>query len=330
MFYKITFSLIAFLLVSVPKAEAHVRYLIDEKTAEKNSGADYGFLINAISDTKNLGLIAWTIAGTILIIIASTRIKIIRNKLNLISQKADSYLVFTPWMLRLSLGIALIGSGSSLNLISPALPGFESFATIQILLGFLIMAGFLVIPASIAAIGIYIYALTQDTYIIGNLDFIAVAIALLVLDNEKPGLDDLLNIPKFSPFCACKKFVPLILRFGIGGAMVFLAIYEKILNPHLSELIVLGFDLQKVVPVSPEMWVFSAGIIEFVIGLFLILGAFTRITSAIAFIVLSLSFFYFGEDVASHITLFGILSVLFVTEGGSFSLDRWSKKFLKA
>lgn len=52
------------------------------------------------------------------------------------------------------------------------------------------------------------------------------------------------------------------------------------------------------------------------------LGLFTRVSAGIAFIVLSLSFFYFGEDVSSHITLFGILSVLFVTQGGAWSLDK--------
>lgn len=330
MFKYISFSLLSLLFLFTNKAEAHVRYLIDEQTADKVSGSDYSFLLNAITDPKNLALITWTIAGLILIIIASTKIKILKNKLKLISEKADSYLVFTPWMLRLSLGIALIGSGSAMNLISPALPGYEVFSTIQVFLGFLVMAGFLVVPASISAIAIYVYAIFQDIYIIGNLDFLAVAIALLVLDNEKPGLDDLLGMPKISPFCHFKKFVPFILRLGIGGAMMYLAIYEKILNPHLSELIVLGFNLQNVIPVSTEMWVFSAGVIEFIIGLFLALGAFTRINSAIAFVVLSLSFFYFGEDVASHITLFGILSVLFVTEGGKLSLDRYLKKFLKS
>ena len=70
------------------------------------------------------------------------------------------------------------------------------------------------------------------------------------------------------------------------------------------------------------MWVLSTGIIEFIIGLTLVLGAYTRLASAIAFAVLSLSFFYFGEDVASHITLFGILSVLFITQGGKVSVDR--------
>jgi uncharacterized membrane protein YphA (DoxX/SURF4 family) len=318
--------LVLITLFSTNKAEAHVRYLIDEETADKFSGTNFEFLLNAVRDPKNIALMFWTISFTIIAVIAFSRIKFLRKKVISITDKADSYLVFTPWMLRLSLGIALIGSGTALNLISPALQGYESLATLQILLGFLVMVGFFVIPATIAAIGVFGYALIQDFYILGNLDFLAVAVALLVLDNEKPGLDDLLGMPKISPFSNFKKYIPFILRFGIGGAMIFLALYEKIFNPNLSELIVKGFELQSVIPVSVEMWVLSTGIIEFIIGASLILGLFTRITASIAFVVLSLSFFYFGEDVASHITLFGILAVLFVTGGGKLSVDNFIKR----
>jgi len=101
-----------------------------------------------------------------------------------------------------------------------------------------------------------------------------------------------------------------------------LAVYEKILNPHISELIVNDFGLQNVFPVSVSMWVFSTGVIEFIIGFALFIGFYTRASATIAFAVLSLSFFYFGEDVSSHITLFGILSVLFVTQGGKLSVDK--------
>ncbi|MFA7193434.1 MAG: DoxX family protein [Candidatus Paceibacterota bacterium] len=317
---------IFFIIFYANKTEAHVRYLLDEETVSQNSGTNFNLLWEAIKDPTNISLVLGTIFVVVIAIIACTKINILKNKLNSIKKQAETYLVFTPWMLRLALGIALIGSGTAFNLVSPALSGYEGFATIQILLGFLIMAGFLVIPATLLAVAIYFYALFQDFYILGNLDFLAVAIALLILDNEKPGLDDLIGMPKISPFSIFKKYVPLVLRFGIGGAMIFLALYEKIFNPNLSELIVLGFDLQKVFPVSVGMWVLSTGIIEFVIGMSLILGLFTRVTSAIAFIVLSLSFFYFGEDVASHITLFGILAVLFITSGGKYSLDNYFKK----
>jgi len=304
-----------------PHASAHVRYLVEEGDVHKYTGLDFAFLLSALT-TENIALMFWTIAGVIIVALLATQVKCFREKIQAVEERADTYGVFTPWMLRLALGIALIGSGTSETLISPALQGFPEFATVQIFLGFLVMAGFMVIPASITALGVYAFAVSIDWYLLGNIDFAMVALALIVLDNEKPGLDHLIGIPKISPLQAWQRFVPLILRAGIGIAMIFLALYEKLLNPRLSEVIVNDFALQSVIPVSAEMWVLSTGLIEFTIGLALLVGLYTRISSAVAFIVLSLSFFYFGEDVASHITLFGILSVLFITQGGAWSIDK--------
>lgn len=315
-------ALVGILSISIPtKAFAHVRYLVDTDAVKTYGGVDVSFLFNALTP-GNLALMAWAVAGAIIVFIFATQIKIFRNELKRIADKANSYTVFIPWMLRLSLGIALIGSGTAMHFISPALAHMPAFATIQVFLGFMIMAGFLVVPAAFVAIILYGIAVTTDWYLIGNLDFFAIALSLIVLDNERPGIDDLLGLPKISPLHKLRPYVPLILRCGIGIAMMFLAVYEKLLNPHLSALIVENFNLQNVMPVSPEMWVLSTGIIEFIIGLTLALGAYTRLASAIAFAVLSLSFFYFGEDVASHITLFGILAVLFITQGGKVSVDR--------
>jgi uncharacterized membrane protein YphA (DoxX/SURF4 family) len=314
---------LAVLFTSIPqRVSAHVRYLIDTEAVETYQGLDIPFLFRALADPGNLGLMLWTIAGAIIVFIFATQIKIFREILKNISDRANNYTQFIPWMLRLSLGIALIGSGTAMHLISPALANMPMFATIQVFLGFLIMAGFLVVPAAFAAIVLYGIAVATDWYLIGNLDFFAIALSLIVLDNERPGLDDLLGFPKMSPLHRLRPYVPLILRCGIGLAMMFLAVYEKLLNPHLSGLIVANFNLQNVIPVSPEMWILSTGIIEFVIGLALVLGVYTRTVATIAFAVLSLSFFYFGEEVTSHITLFGILSVLFITQGGKLSVDK--------
>lgn len=310
-------------LLALPAiTHAHVRYLLSPDEVVTNSGFDFSYLLQAFLNPTNVGLMLWTIAGAIILYIFGTQVRCFRDQLKKIGKRANSYTPFTPWMLRLSLGIALIGSGVAETLISPALQHFPAFATVQIFLGFMIMAGFLVVPSAIAALGVYVFGVATDWYLIGNLDFFAVALALIVLDNERPGLDDLLGLPKISPLHALQRFVPFILRCGIGIAMIFLAVYEKLLNPHISEIIVRDFGLQQVVPVSSAMWVASAGIIELAIGLALVFGFYTRATAAVAFIVLSLSFFYFGEDVASHITLFGILAVLFITQGGRFSVDK--------
>lgn len=308
-------------------ALAHVRYLVDEEDVAKNSGIDNAFLLSPLMDIKNIGLMIGTIAIALLVFYNWHRVPFLKNRINYICKRATTYKVFIPWILRLSAGISLIGSGVSEVLISPALTGFGAFATLQILLGFLFITGFLVIPTALASIFLYFLALQVDPYIVGNLDFFAIVLALVIVENERPGIDDLIGMPHYSPFKRLKSLVPFIMRMGIGVAMVYLAIYEKILNPHISEIIVREFGLMNVFPVSPEMWVLSVGIIEFVIGFLLIVGFKTRLMSAVAFVVLSGSFFYFGEDVTSHITLFGVLAILFITEGGSFSYD---KKYSKS
>lgn len=308
-------------------ASAHVRYLVDEKDVAKNSGLDYDFLLNPLMDIKNIGLMLGTIAIALLVFYNWHRVPFLKNRIDYICKRATTYKVFIPWILRLSAGISLIGSGVSEVLISPALTGFSTFATLEILLGFLFITGFLVIPTALASIFLYFLAFQVDHYVIGNLDFFAIVLSLLIVENERPGIDDLIGMPHYSPFKRLKSLVPLIMRLGIGVSMVYLAIYEKILNPHISEIIVREFGLMNVFPVSPAMWVLSVGIIELVIGTFLIVGFKTRLMSAVAFVVLSGSFFYFGEDVASHITLFGVLAVLFITEGGALSYD---KKYSKS
>jgi hypothetical protein len=100
---------------------------------------------------------------------------------------------------------------------------------------------------------LYFLALSKNFYLLGNLEVLVSLIALLILSQPKPGLDDLLGIPSFPFLKSFKDFVPLILRIGIGGAMMFLAVYEKFLNPHLSEIVVHNYNLTSIIPVSPEM-----------------------------------------------------------------------------
>lgn len=300
---------------------AHVGYVVPEGTIHEKAGSDFDFLLNALRDPLNFFLVL----GTFVLI--SFAYFILRqntwflSKTKAVAERAASYYELTPWMLRLSLGIALIGAGVAKVLISPSFAGFPQLSFLQILLGFFLLAGFFLAPAVIVAIILFIFALSQNFYLLGNFDFLVAAIVLLVFANPKPGLDDLFGIPFFLPLKSLQKWAPLILRVGIGGAMMFLAMYEKLLNPNLFAAVVENYHLTSVIPVSPEMWVLSAGLIEIAVGFLLFIGLRTRLVSAIAFLVLSLSFFYFSEDVYSHITLFGVLSVLFVTGGGKLSVD---------
>ncbi|MCA9050447.1 MAG: DoxX family protein, partial [Planctomycetaceae bacterium] len=115
----------------------------------------------------------------------------------------------------------------------------------------------------------------------------------------------------------------VVLRLAMGFTMIWLAVTEKALNPRVSEAVVIDFGLESVIPVSSAMWVFSVGVIELAVGLVLVLGLFTRTFAFIAFVVLTLSFFYFKEDVAGHVTFFGTLLIMMITGAGQGSLDAW-------
>ncbi len=291
-------------------AEAHVRYIADDATVEKLSGLDFSYLFEALSDSKNLTIIIISIVSVLVLVWLLPKIGFLRRKFSFIDAHADSYASLVPWMARLSLGIALIGAGTGGYLINPVVE-IALYSQIQIILGFMLLAGFLSVFLAPLVIYLFIFAFLQDWYLLGALDVLVLALLLFIYDSRRPGIDDIIGIPDIK-IKFLHHYVPKIVRVGTGISLTFLAVYEKLLNPHLSAFVVETTNLTNVIPVSPSMWVLSAGSIEAILGIFLILGIRTRLVSVITFIVLALSFFYFKEDVTSHITLFGVMSILFI------------------
>ncbi len=315
--------LILVALLLVPAALAHVGYVTTPEEMAANAGADWAFLLTPLLDPIYLALMIGTAIAIPLLVWLARKLTLIQRMRDHIKTHAIRYDTLIPWMLRLSLGIMLIGAGVHHSLILPSVPAAGWLGTLEILLGFLLLAGLLTGFAAFGAIALYAYALVQDWYAVGNLDVLAIAFAILVLGNALPGIDDLFGFELFPRWHGLRAYAPTILRIGIGIAFSFLAVYEKLLNPRLSAVVIEKFALDAIIPVSVPMWVLAAGLIELAVGLAILFGLMTRLSVATAFIVLSLSFFFFGEDVASHITIFGTLSVLFVTGGGPWSIDSW-------
>jgi uncharacterized membrane protein YphA (DoxX/SURF4 family) len=297
---------------------AHVTYVLPPEDVQAGKGIDFAYLLSPLKDSGNLILIASAILLVWGIFIWYRKSEYLQKRVFFINQKASTYHGLLPWILRLSTGIALIGAGASGHLISPV-SDIASFSTLQILLGFLMLLGFLLPLVIWFSIFLFFFVLSKTFLIIGNLEFLAALLSLLTLASPRPGLDDLIGRHFISPFKRLKWLVPIFLRVGVGASMVFLALYEKILNPHMAATVVNAYDLTSIVPVSPEMWVFSAGMIELLVGLALLVGYQAQLASIIAFLVLSLSFFFFKEEVYAHITLFGALSAIFISESSVYN-----------
>ena len=318
--------LFAFLLLVLPIFSfAHVGYVIDQQSFNEAKGTDFQFLASAVEDPFNVQLILITILAVLIVYYLGHKNFFIKKELNHIKKYASSYEDLIPWILRLSLGIALIGASSANMLVSPLLSTNGTIALIELILGFLMLFGAFIEITALIIVLLFIIGIFAEPYLFGNLEFFGAALALMLIGNPRPGFDHIVGIKMFVSENLRKLYVP-ILRISIGLALTFLAVYEKMLNPHASELVVQKYNLTSAIAVSPEMWVFSVGIIEVVVGIFLLIGFKTRLTSAIAFAVLVLTFFYFKEDIFSHVTLFGTLSVLFITGGGAFSVDRYLER----
>lgn len=311
---KLLFIFTGFFIPSL--AFAHVGYVIDKSDVVKNSGTDFKFLFQPLTQGGYLFLILTSLAIILALYFWLANAKWFKKIILNIEHQAKTYTDVYGWMLRLSVGIALIGAGTSGVLISPIMPAGAGTSTLETLAGFFLLAGFLTGPVAILATVLFLFGLFQNFYLLGNLDFLALLLGIIAISDSRPGLEHLLKIPFFPSFKNLKNYAPIIVRVGIGIAMAFLAIYEKILNPHMSAFVIENFHLNNLIAVSPAMWVLSTGIIELFIGLALIFNLKPRLVSAVAFVVLSASFFFFKEAVYSHITLFGALSFIFCTNGG--------------
>ncbi|MFW5956366.1 MAG: DoxX family protein [Halorhabdus sp.] len=108
----------------------------------------------------------------------------------------------------------------------------------------------------------------------------------------------------------------------VGFNFLYLGVTQKWLNPESAMAVVAKYDLTAVVPVSPELWVVGAGLVEAGIGVAFLVGLFTRGGAAAGFLMLTTTLFGLPDGpVLVHGTLFGLLSVLLVTGSGRYSID---------
>ena len=262
--------------------------------------------------------------------------------------RADSYLGLTPWMLRLSLGLPLLGAGVLQYAFAPdvRMDGFPYL--LLTVLGFCLLLG---LASRLAAAGLVVIgtiAVILQPRLIEVIEMPAIALAIVLVGSGIPSVDDLLaaaraaatkarNLPAAlgsgEPVAAeesllgeqiapRRDLLALIIRSGLGLSLLAAGLSEKLLDPGRATLAVEKYQLTSVVPVSEWLWIAGAGLTESALGAMILIGAWTRISALLAFGVLSLTLFALPDDpVLAHVTLFGSCSVLIVTGAGRWSVD---------
>ena len=311
---------------------AHVDYVTDPGA----SPDPIGFLLDTLADPAALVLILGgaLVAGALLLAWARWR-PLEAARMRFI-ERAAGYREYLPWIVRLSVGMVLIGSGLSRVLFMPTLDTGRLVALLLTACGFLLLLGLAVRPAALVALGAYVVTFVGHPELVMMLDLAGGLGVAALLGPGRPSLDDLLRaaFPRGPGAKAATEnlargrtddLVPLLVRLGLGGAFAASGIADKLLIYDQALAAVEQYRLAELVPVAPELWVVGAVLIETSLGVAIILGVLTRFSAAIGFAVLTLALFALPDDpVIAHVGLFGLCSVLVVTGAGRWSLDRWA------
>jgi len=308
---------------------AHVDYVTDPAA----SPDPIGFLLSALAAPGAVPLLLAGAAATIAVVLAWARWRPLDEARRRFVERAEGYLEYLPWIVRLSVGLVLIGSGLSRVRFLPTLEAGGLVALLLTACGFLLLLGLAVRPAALLALGAYLITIVGNPELVMMLDVAGALAVAALLGPGRPSLDDLLRatFPRGPGARAATEnlaagrsddLVPLLVRLGLGGAFAASGIVDKLLIYDQALAAVERYALTDLVPVAPELWVVGAVLVETALGLAIMLGVMTRFSAAVGFGVLTLALFALPDDpVIAHVGLFGLCSVLVVTGAGRWSLD---------
>jgi uncharacterized membrane protein YphA (DoxX/SURF4 family) len=309
---------------------AHVDYVTDPE----GSPDPIGFLRDALARPGALPLIALGVVLFLAAVVAWARWRPMEDARLRFIERARGYRDYLPWIVRLSVGLVLIGAGLSRVRFIPTIETGELFALMLTGTGFLLLLGLAVRPAALVALGAYVVTLVAQPELVMMLDVAGGLAVAALLGPGRPSLDDLLRaaFPRGPGARAATEnlalgryddVVPLLVRLGLGGAFAASGIVDKLLIYDQALAAVDRYGLTSVVPVAPEVWVLGAILIETSLGVAILLGVLTRFSAAVGFAVLTLALFALPDDpVIAHVCLFGLSSALIILGAGRYSLDR--------
>lgn len=333
--------------MATARAAAHVDY-VAENRGESVDPAQ--FLSGVLTDPGNLLLLSTggvvAVGGLVVYLyVYQTAPRDIAT----LRQELTEFAEFLPWLLRLSVGLPLVGAGFSGYFVSPAVQVPENALVMLTTRLFLVGTGFLlvfgILTRVVAAVGLLSYllvAVLAAPELVLAVEFVGGFLAIVLLGAGRPSVDALLfrlastddtvyggleftgrlteRAEQFlGPY---RPYTPTVLRVGAGLSFLFVGLGDKLLQPGTALVVVEQYQLTSVLPIDAGLWVVGAGGTEVVLGLALIVGFFTRGVATAAFGTLTLTLFALPDDpVLAHIPLFGLTAALLITGSGRLALD---------
>lgn len=227
-----------------------------------------------------------------------------------------------PWIPRLlgiHLGVALLALAATGAFITPSNDHLDGVGGTALLLveaglGIWLVTGINLRPAAgfVLALGPALALVAGPTALGECANLAAVAAFLLVVP---PGPD---AHGAAHPSKAQLRLALLLLRLGVGTALIVLAFSEKLTNPAMAIDTLEHFPALDVfslvgIQVSPETFVAIAGATELLFGLLVISGAFPQVAVLVAMVPFNATLLLFGQtEMVGHLPVYGVFLALLV------------------
>jgi len=322
-----------------PVRPLHVEYVVTDAEAVGDAVA---FVVDTLADPFALALVVGNALLAGAVVAVYLRYRPLGADLAVVRETMAGYRDLLPWLLRISLGMPLVGAGFAGYYFSPAVA--VEARLLQVAVGFLLLFGLATRAVAAAGVVAYLAVLPTHPRLLLAGEYVGGLLAVVLLGGGRPSADQVLQRVAATPgtfygrldpvegvasrFRAAvdpyRRLLPTLVRATLGLQFVYLGLVEKLANPGLGLAVVSKYDLTAVVPVDPGLWVVGAGLAEVAVGLALLAGLFTRATAGVAFALFTTTLFALPDDpVVAHLSLYGLVSVLVVTGAGPHSLDEY-------
>lgn len=240
-----------------------------------------------------------------------------------------------PWVPRLlgiHLGVALLALAATGAFITPSNDHLEGVGGNALLLvegalGVWLVTGYRLRPAAALVLGLGpALALVAGPTALGECANLAAVAAFLVV--LPPGED---AYGAARPTRDQLRAALLVLRLGVGTALIVLAFSEKLTNPAMAIDTLRQYPALDVfglvgIDVAPEAFVAIAGATELLFGLLVISGAFPQVAVLVAMVPFNATLLLFGQtEMVGHLPVYGVFLALLVygSHAGTSDEVRW-------
>jgi len=322
----LVFKILEFFLPT--QASAHEAYVLPHNTFWGDLGGTTSLhAFDAWKDPHNVRL-TLIIAFIILVVLGLNYLFRESSIGQKFFSKLEEYSKLGPHLVRFTIAAALFFSAASNAFLGPELSidSFPFSGIVRIILftiSIMVALGFLTELAALAGIVLFVAGFFAfGGYMFTYFNYLGELIVLLLFGMRIFSIDKYIFGP-LRHLQFFEKYETAIVRVMYGFALFYAGITVKLLHPDLTLLVVNNWHLTQfhwLFPSDPLLVTLGTGIVESLMGLFIIFGFELRLTVFISLFYITLSLFYFKELVWPHLLLYGIsLNILLQPE--IFTID---------